>query len=153
MFTNNIFTTAHRTGRFRTEGFGIMVNRGNIYWTRSISPEPVIILPKNTKKPAAERVEWNFLRRARAHSDLHLSSSAWHQPPLNDRSEIWTRSQNKGNKRKSAEFCQRKKLPRDLKNWPEIEIEDHVKKEELWSRKLGWFSKNQRNWTRNSKGT
>ena len=53
---NNIFTTAHRTGRLSTEGFvRIVVNRGNIYWTRSISAEPVIILPKNTKKPAAER--------------------------------------------------------------------------------------------------
>ena len=114
---DNIFTAADRTGWFRTGRFGVVVNRGNTYWTRSISSEPVIILPKNTKKPAAERVEWNFLRRARAHSDLHLSSSAWHQhpSPRNHRSETWTRSQNKGNRRKSAEFCQRQKNVRENK--------------------------------------
>lgn len=58
---------------------------------------------------------------------LHLSSSAWHQPPpVAQRSirEAWTRSQNKGNRRKSAEFFYQRKetSERFEKNRPESEI-------------------------------
>ena len=135
-------TAAHR---FRTEGFRIVVNRGKIYWTRSISSEPVIILPKNTKKPAAERNEKFFEARessasvciSRARHDINLP------PSRNDRSErpeLVAKIREIGEKVLSF-FISEKKLPRDLKKKPtrEWNLEDYVKKEELWRRKLGWF--------------